>query len=497
MITNDINEQIDYREIDESIERKCQIILNKYKDPELFSMMKELLFVFYHSRDGLYVVNANGTTLRVNPAYETLTGICRSQFINRNVVDLEQEGLFYPSVASEVLKTKKSKTIIQEYKNGKTALVTGNPIFDEQGNVIKVVSNIRDVSELMKLYNELMYNRELVNQYSKIVAEMSIMQDIGFIAKSKEMINLCETIRKIAKSESNVLILGESGVGKGLAAKLIASVTNEKNKPFVTVNCSAIPEQLIESELFGYVAGAFTGASSTGKTGLIEAANEGTLFLDEIADLPLHLQSKLLLFIDSKEVMRVGAVKPISVSARIIAATNADLWKMVEAKQFREDLYYRLNVIPITIPPLRKRRTDIIPLSLYFLDKTNKKNKTNKTLSQEAAEVLFSCEWPGNVRQLRNTIEQIVALSSGQEIQVEDLPKEILLNSVERSTDDLKLETVTPFSLQDKIEEEERKWIMYTIQKGESIRETAKLLGVTPSYLYRRMQKYNIVSNAR
>lgn len=496
MITNQFYEEKDFSTIDEDIRQKCEKIQETYGDAELANLVKELLFVFYHSRDGLYVVDGEGITLRVNPAYETLTGFNAEQFLNRDVRELEREGYFYPSVASEVLETRKTKTIIQEYKTGGTALVTGSPIYDENGKVIRVISNIRDISELAKLYEELLYNKNLVNQYSKMIADMNSLERQGFIAESEEMITIVETAKRVANVDSNILILGESGVGKGNVAKLIASLSDRSDKPFITVNCSAIPEQLMESELFGYAPGAFTGASKTGKMGLIEAANGGVLFLDEIADVPLQLQSKLLLFMESKEVTRVGAVKATPVDVRIIAATNADLWERVKAKQYREDLYYRLNVIPIHVPPLRQRQGDIIPMCSYFLSRINKKNGTKKTISPEVMELLLSYPWPGNVRQLKNLLERVAVLSMGDVIKIEDLPKDFLQKGeLNRQADGIS-DIEFPFSIQNKLDDIEKRWIKQAMEQGGSIRRSAELLGLTPSSLYRKLKKYDIDSKA-
>jgi len=496
MITNHLLEEKDYSAIDEDILKKCEEIQRNYGDAELVNFVRELLFVFYHSRDGLYVVNGDGLTLRVNPAFEALTGIRAEQFLNRDVRELEREGFFYPSVASEVLESQKSKTIIQEYKNGGTALVTGSPIYDDKGKVIRVISNIRDISELTKLYEELLYNKNLVNQYSKMIADMNNLESQGFIAVSKEMLNIVETVKRVASVDSNVLILGESGVGKGHVAKLIASFSDRSTRPFITVNCSAIPEQLMESELFGYAAGAFTGASKTGKMGLIEAANGGFLFLDEIADMPLQLQPKLLMFMESKEVTKVGATEAKSVDVRIIAATNANLPEKIKEGKFREDLYYRLNVIPIVVPPLRERKDDIIPITIHLLNQINKKYGTLKTISQEVMQRLLEHPWPGNVRQLKNLLERVIILSAGNEIVIEDMPKDFFSEEETVSVNgDFINKLELPGSLPEEIEKLEQHWIAMALEKGGSIRKAAGLLGMDSSALYRKMKKYGISSN--
>jgi transcriptional regulator with PAS, ATPase and Fis domain/NAD-dependent dihydropyrimidine dehydrogenase PreA subunit len=279
------------------------------------------------------------------------------------------------------------------------------------------------------------------------------------IAYSIEMGKVLQVATKVAQVTSTVMILGESGVGKEVVARFVHNASLRRGGPFVTINCGAIPPNLLESELFGYEAGAFTGAKRQGKPGMIETASSGTLFLDEISDLPLDLQVKLLQVIQERRLTRVGGIQPIEVDIRIIAATNRDLAKMVERGEFRADLFYRLNVVPIVIPPLRSRRDDIIPLIYHFLAKHNNTHRYNKTISRETREVLTQYSWPGNVRELENLIERLVVTVEGDEIGVEDLPQYIKERDVSCNSKVI-VEGVIP--LREAVEEVERQLIKHT-----------------------------------
>jgi transcriptional regulator with PAS, ATPase and Fis domain len=284
-----------------------------------------------------------------------------------------------------------------------------------------------------------------------------------------------------------VLILGESGVGKEMVANLIHETSDRKNSPFIKVNCGAIPENLLESELFGYEGGAFTGAKKEGKMGLFELANKGTLFLDEIAEMPLALQVKLLRVLQEREVMRVGGVKPVAVNVRIIAATNRNLHEDVQKGNFREDLYYRLNVIPLSILPLRERREDILPLASYFIEQFNQKYLTKKTLSAETAEAFELYNWPGNVRELQNIVERLIVMSDGDEIQHLHLPEEITNLSSNRD----KVQVLDILPLKECMEMAEKQLLRLAKQKYSSTVKIADALQVNQSTISRKLQKLN------
>ena len=307
------------------------------------------------------------------------------------------------------------------------------------------------------------------------------------IAYSIEMGKVLQVATKVAQVTSTVMILGESGVGKEVVARFVHNASLRRGGPFVTINCGAIPPNLLESELFGYEAGAFTGAKRQGKPGMIETASSGTLFLDEISDLPLDLQVKLLQVIQERRLTRVGGIQPIEVDIRIIAATNRDLAKMVERGEFRADLFYRLNVVPIVIPPLRSRRDDIIPLIYHFLAKHNNTLRYNKTISRETREVLTQYSWPGNVRELENLIERLVVTVEGDEIGVEDLPQHVKERDVNCNSKVI-VEGVIP--LREAVEEVERQLIKHAQEEHETTYEIAEALGVNQSTVVRKLKKY-------
>ncbi|MBM7615886.1 sigma-54 interaction domain-containing protein [Alkaliphilus hydrothermalis] len=300
------------------------------------------------------------------------------------------------------------------------------------------------------------------------------------------------TASNVASVISTVLILGESGVGKEVVAKLIHKLSKRNDKALISINCGAIPENLIESELFGYETGAFTGAQRKGKAGLIELAHEGTLFLDEVGELPLNLQVKLLRVIQEKKLMRLGGLSETEVDVRIIAATNKNLFKMVQEGKFRSDLYYRLNVVPIEIPPLRKRRADIIPLCYYFIEKYNRKYRCNKELTPEVEDIFKRYSWPGNVRELENVIERLVVTTQMDEIDEKNLPL-FFIEDNQSVYERVKLEGIIP--LKEAFEALERKLIERAYKKYKNTYEMAEALGVNQSTVVRKIHKY-IKSNA-
>jgi len=311
--------------------------------------------------------------------------------------------------------------------------------------------------------------------------EKTMSQDYQFIANDPLTLDMIKFVEKIAKVDTTVLITGETGVGKEKVANLLYELSNRRDGPFVKINCTTLPEHLLESELFGYEKGAFTGASKNGKQGLFQAANNGTLLLDEIGDMPLSIQVKLLRFLQEGEIYKIGSTKPISLDVRVITATNKNLQDMVKSGDFREDLFYRLNVIPITIPPLRERPLDIVPMIKTSLSKCNDKYRLNKVISSNVLEILSSYQWPGNVRELQNLIERLVVTTDGDLIDVTNLPDiyRIQTNCA------LPLEIK---KLKDARKEFERDYIQTVLKKYKSIRKTAKILGVDHTTILRKLK---------
>lgn len=377
------------------------------------------------SFDGILVTDAEGKVLFVNSSYERVAEIKRADIEGKYMRDLLNPVWMPESVAHIVAREKTVVSKRQVVKSGRHIMVTGRPVFDEHKNIKKIVINARDITEIYNLTEELQKTKENEKAYLRRFNTPLLGTDDSdnkILAISEPMKQVLMLAEKVANFQVTVLILGESGVGKEEIAKFVHQNSTRKDQPFIVVNCGAIPDNLLESELFGYEKGAFTGAVQAGKAGLFEAAAGGTIFLDEIGEIPLDLQVKLLRFLESKEIRRVGSVDTKIVDVRIVAATNRDLAEMVQEGTFREDLYYRLNVVQIDVPPLRKRVDDIMPLASLFLNRYNKKYHQEKKLTYDLIKALEHYPWPGNVRQLKNIMENMVVVSNNEYLQPEDLP---------------------------------------------------------------------------
>lgn len=462
------------------------------------ALAAELDAIFQNSYDAIYIVDANGITLKTNDAIERLTGIPKEYYIGKDLRYLEKRGVVPHPVSFEVMRTKKPATVVQENALGKVILVTGAPVFNKKGDVIRVVNNLRDISELNRLREELSQLRKFHSGEEPVVVV------------SKSMERVIELARRVAHTDTTVLLLGESGVGKEVIARMIHRNSGRYEKgAFIKVNCGAIPQELLESELFGYESGAFTGAKKDGKPGMFELAHEGTLFLDEIGELPLHLQVKLLRVLQEQEFHRVGGVKQIKVNVRILAATNRDLKKMVADGAFREDLYYRLYVVPIEIPPLRKRKEDIVPLIQFYLDQFNRKYGTAKLLTAETIHILQHYTWPGNIRELANLIERLLVITPSHEIHPEHLPdllgvtaainERAAYQETDQGADTLLSSgkagapcSTNGLGLQEAIEQLEREVLTEAYEKYLSSYEVAKALKISQSTAIRKAYKYGI-----
>lgn len=448
--------------------------------------MDDIMESFY---DGIGIIDGNGKLLRVNTSYERITGFSKKDNnVGRNVRELQEEGTVSKAVALMVLEQKKRVTIVQRIKTGKEILITGSPVFDKEGNIYRVVCNIRDIKELniLKELNEQDQKSREALELKELRAKQLCHDNL--IYNSKDMKRIFELSLKVAKVDSNVLITGESGVGKEIIAKIIHKASPRAQKSFLQINCGAIPENLLESELFGYEGGAFTGAKTGGKIGYFEISNGGTLLLDEIGELPLNLQVKLLRAIQERQILRIGGTTPYKFDVRIICATNRNLGEMVQDGLFRADLFYRLNVVPINIPPLRKRVEDIIPLAIHFLEKLNSKYKTNKRFEPEVLIAFERYNWPGNVRELENLVERLVILNDDEIIGLHHLP--FSGDSLEDSS--LNIEVLNPIPLRKAAEILETKLVEKALLIFGSTRKAAKILGVSHPTIIRKAQKYNI-----
>lgn len=380
--------------------------------------------IIENSKDGFFITDGKARVIKVNRSYEELCGIQREELIGKHMSELEHS-LISVSASLAVLKTRKPVTIEQQfYRTNRTAYITSSPIFDENGEIIIIVSNNRDFEEIDKLKIELLRSQELASEYkSRIDAiKTKLYQKPEIVAEDKKMLEVLYRANKVASTDTTVLVTGETGTGKEEIAKFLHENSPRAHGPFIKINCGAISPNLIESELFGYVKGAFTGASASGKMGYFEVAQKGTIFLDEVGELPLELQVKLLRALQEREIVPLGGTKPVKINVRVIAATNRDLAEMVENKTFREDLYYRLNVVQISIPPLRERIGDIRPLTEKFLARYNEKYHYQRVFTRKAFRAMEQYMWPGNVRELKNFVEQIIIMSDGDQISAGDLP---------------------------------------------------------------------------
>lgn len=370
-------------------------------------------------KDAICITDHDGIVVYLNERHSELTGIPKESLLGKSAVEMMRHGLFDMVINPEVVKTRQSHSSIQ-HANGRKLILEGTPILDAKGNVAFVITFIRDVTTLADLKRKLAIQKKLLDTFQSIDDRAYAKYPMEI--HSPVMRRLYTQVDHIADTDATVLITGETGVGKDVIARHIHSVSPRAEKPFIKADCSSIPENLIETVLFGYTSGTFSGADRQGKVGLIEAASSGTLFLDEIGELPLPMQSRLLRLLQDREVMRVGATSPTRVDVRIVAATNRDLDKAVRKGDFRSDLYYRLKVAVIKLPPLRERRADILPMAHGFLDFFCAKYKRNMTMSPEADEALLRHSWPGNARELENLIQGLVVTGDKGSIGVRDLP---------------------------------------------------------------------------
>ncbi len=450
---------------------------------------RELETIINSSSDGLFVCDAEANVIRVNPASERIHRMAASELIGKNMEDLIAQGFIDQSAALEAIRSRGTVSLLQE-KDDRKMISIGTPVFDENDNLISVVVSERDITEIDALHRELEDQGSLKDQLQFQLLEMQLAELTAtqIIARSTVMIRVLEKALKVSTANSTVLITGESGVGKGLITNLIHSNSNRAGKPLIRINCGAIPESLVESELFGYESGAFTGAKEGGKPGSLELADGGSLFLDEIGELPLAAQVKLLRFLENGKITRVGGSKVISIDARILVATHRNLQEMVAAGSFRQDLYYRLSVIPLRIPPLRERKECIFSLIHHFVEHFAEISKTRKRVSREALDVLLSYPYPGNVRELMNICEHAIVMSETEVINTSDLPRDVrefVSAHPLRETGWLK-----GMSLKQILENVEQEVMLEAMDIYKSQAAAAKALGVSQPTIARRLKKY-------
>jgi transcriptional regulator with PAS, ATPase and Fis domain len=448
--------------------------------------------IFDKFTDGIYICDALGQTIYYNDSFNILSGLTAEMLSEtKNIYNSIKSGLIPNSCVGIVINTKAPASSIIKYPLGKKCLVSAYPI--DVNSDLYAVAIVRDLTELNLLQNQLEIQKELTDAYKSKLKEYQDKDSISnvIINNNNVMCKLYEYIFQVSTLDCPVFLQGETGVGKDFLAKLIHD-TGRSNEDgcFIKVNCGAIPENLLESELFGYEKGAFTGADNRGKVGLFQLAKNGTIFLDEIGDMPLNMQVKLLTSIEDKQFYRVGGTKLIKLNARIIAATNKDIKGLINEGKFRLDLYYRLNLVTINIPPLRERKEDIIPLALKFLEDFNKKYKKSCYFSSDAITSLYNYSWPGNVREVKNVIEKAVIMSQydciNDDFKIKTSKNENYKSDISPQSSD------NNFTLKEKMEFYEASLIKERIRSHKSLQETADSLGIDLSTLVRKKRKYKI-----
>ena len=460
------------------------------------ALSRELDTIIDASTDGLWICDGEANVLRLNPASERINNVQASEVIGRNMRDLQREGFVDRSVTLEVIESGKKVNLMQRTREKRKLMLSGTPVFDDQGRIMRVVVTEKDITEIDRLRRELEEKEAMQDQFRHQMLEMQLktLESQHIIAKSPEFHKILQQALRVSRVDSTILILGESGTGKGVVADYIYRYSARAGMPMIKLNCGAIPESLVESELFGYEKGAFTGAGNMGKPGHIELSDKGILLLDEIGDLPLPSQVKLLRFLEDGNVYRIGGTRARKVDVRVICATNRDLDAMAASGQFRQDLYYRLNVIPLRLPPLRERRECILPLLKHYIDYFG--NKHGQTLplkfSPSATEALLSYAYPGNVRELINICERLTVMTDGPEITLEDLPKTV------RDTQSVQWPMVladpaaSDLSLTQILESVERQVLVEARKRYRTQKKIAHVLKVNQSTIARKEKQYGL-----
>ncbi|MCD6582437.1 MAG: sigma 54-interacting transcriptional regulator [Desulfuromusa sp.] len=431
-------------------------------------MDKKLLeIIFDNLYNGIYIADGNGVTIGVNKTFEEMSGFTNQELAGKSLYDLVgPDNYFSGSASLLVLERKCPATATYSTSTNRKFLVKGRPIFDQQGEIKYIINTIWDLT---------------VVQYSQQIdddtARNQLLSEDDLVTCSEKMMAVIDLALRVAVTDSTILLTGESGVGKSLLAKTIHRSSERKQKSLIQINCAAIPESLIEAELFGYESGAFTGADAKGKLGLLDMAQGGTVFLDEISELPLHLQSKLLGVIQDKEFYRVGGRQVQKVDIRLITATNKNLAELVDEGKFREDLYYRLNVVPINLPPLRERREDIPPLIQHFTDKYNRKYNSYKKFSNDLINQMVGMAWKGNIRELENVVERSIVTTAENYIS----PEKAQIPGVEKA--------IPPgVGLKNLLAEREQEILLHAQKQYRTTRRIAAALDISQASVARKLK---------
>lgn len=473
-----------------SLERKIKMAVKGIRE----LTASEYKLILENCFANIFVTDGKGDIIFANKNAADSLCVSPEYLYGKNSQDLIDEGIINRSTTLEVLQTKSKAIAPFDNADGDEIMSFSNPVFDEKGKIIMAVTYSRRRTEFDMFVDEIEKERKKTDRYRDAVDYFDITKKNAnvIIYKSNAIEELCNTARLIAPTDSTVMLYGESGVGKEVMANYIHNHSDRRTEIFIPINCAAIPEELMESEFFGYVKGAFTGANNNGKAGLFEIADKGTIFLDEIGELPLGMQSKLLRVLESGEFMKIGSEKTQKTDVRVIGATNRDLRNMMRIKKFREDLFYRLNVLPLDIPPLRERKEDILELANFFLEKANRKYGKKAVINELNMRELYNYSWPGNVRELRNILERYVITGSEAVIKnlkiEEEKPDNYVIEEnigVHSSIEDITDEIIP---LKEKLNAYEQKYIRDVLNAtGNNVQEAADRLGVHKSSIYRKI----------
>lgn len=460
--------------------------------------LKRDLLIYKHildiSTDGFIIVDNNACIVEINQAYCNYLNVERETVLGLHVRKVIKNSILQEIVETGRTDTNALHTFLDEQIQGKEKIVvvTRSPVTD--GNqIIAAVSQVKFNSATMELAEKLQTLSAELQYYKKELKRIGSAKHSfeNMIGKNQKFLEVKNIAKKIASKDLSVLIRGETGTGKEVYANAIHYASNRKDGPFIRVNCAAIPSELLESELFGYEEGSFTGAKRGGKKGKFELANGGTIFLDEIGDMPLNMQAKILRVLQENELEKVGGNETIPINIRVISATNQDLEMKMRNNTFRPDLFYRLNVIQLEIPPLRERTEDIKDFIYSFLNELNERYNTNVLLEAGALQILMKYSWPGNIREMRNVIDRAYNLVDGNIIKANNLPLNILQNERNNSPSQ-------EGNLDNIIDDFERDTLIQIMQKNKyNCKTTAKELGIHRSTLYKKLNKLNIEINRK
>ena len=448
---------------------------------------RQLLSIFEAMADGVWVCDTTPRLLWINSACERLNNISREDVCGRRVDELLEIGNFDKDVTSLVLREKRPVAINQKVRSGRTLLVNGVPVFDQSGEIAYVVGSERDLTDLNLLREEVDKNQALSERLNSELLALKLrdLKHNEIVANSDAMARVLDTALRVASFDATVLLTGPSGSGKSTIARLLHEGSRRRDKPFLSLNCGAVPSSLIEAELFGYAGGAFTGASKGGKLGLLEAAHGGTLLLDEIDAFPMEAQVKLLTFLDTQSFIRVGDTKVRDVDVRLVAATNKDMQQAVADGLFREDLLFRLNVVPVELPPLAARRADIPPIVRIQLEQLAEKYRIERRIASDALDLLCHYDYPGNVRELQNILERSYVLCRSDEIAIGDLPREVREHFADGTTADAA-------TLRQALAEVEKRWLARACRAHCRQADVAADLGVSQPTVARLLRKHGL-----